>query len=100
MPRKHERVAILTEIVLESSSGRREARISDISIGGCFVDTIVTARVGEPVTLKVTLPPGYLLQLTGEIAYVLDGCGFGVSFSDLSETTRQSLEQFLATNIQ
>src|SRR5262249_50565093 len=98
MPRKHERVPILTEIVLESASGKREARISDISIGGCFVDTIVTARVGEPVALRMTLPPGYVLELTGEIAYVLDGYGFGVSFTDLSETASKSIEQFLATN--
>ena len=100
MPRKHERVPILTEIVLESASGKREARISDISIGGCFVDTIVTARVGEPVALRITLPPGYVLELKGEIAYVLDGCGFGVSFTDLSETASKSIEQFLATNSQ
>jgi PilZ domain len=100
MPRKHERVPILTEIVLESASGKREARISDISIGGCFIDTIVTARVGEPVALKMTLPPGYVLEVTGTIAYVLDGCGFGVSFTDMSEIAVRSIEQFLSTSSQ
>ena len=100
MPRKHERVPILTEIVLESASGKRDARISDLSMGGCFVDTIITARVGEPVSLKMTLPPGYVVEVTGNIAYVLDGCGFGVSFTDLSTVAMKSIEQFLASNPQ
>src|SRR5262249_25076512 len=98
MPRKHERVPILTEIVLESASGKRDARISDLSIGGCFVDTIINARVGEPVSLKMTLPPGYVLEVTGTIAFVLDGTGFGVSFTDLSEIATKSIEQFLASS--
>ena len=100
MPRKHERVPILTEIVLESASGKRDARISDLSMGGCFVDTIITARVGEPVALKMTLPPGYILDVKGTIAYILDGTGFGVSFTDLSEIAVKSIEQFLASNPQ
>jgi Tfp pilus assembly protein PilZ len=100
MPRKHERLPILTEIVLSSASGNREARISDLSVGGCFVDTIVVARVGEEVSLKMTLPPDYIVETTGTIAYIFDGTGFGVSFTDLSETAAKSIEQFLASNAQ
>lgn len=95
MPRKHERKAIFTEIVLRSASGKREARISDLSMGGCFVDTIVNARVGEDVSLRITFDPGYVLDLTGKIAYVLEGTGFGVSFTDLTDAAIKSLRQQL-----
>jgi hypothetical protein len=96
MPRKHERKPIFTEIVLRSASGKREARISDLSMGGCFVDTIVNAQVGEEVSLKITFDPGYVLELTGTIAYVLEGNGFGVSFTDLTDAAVKSLSQQLA----
>ena len=98
MPRQHERVTIFTEIVLNAASGMRGARISDLSVGGCFVDTIVTARVGENVSLKMTLPPDNVVEAAGTVAYVFDGTGFGVSFTDLSETAAKSIEEFVASN--
>ena len=100
MQRKHDRVTIFTEIVLNSASGNRDARISDLSAGGCFVDTIVTARVGEEVSLKMTLPPGDVIEVTGNVAYVFDGTGFGVSFTSLSDSARKSIEEFVASNTQ
>ncbi len=44
MPRKEERVPFLMEILLESASGKREARISDIGPEGCYIDSIVTTQ--------------------------------------------------------
>ena len=95
MPRTHERQAILTEIELESASGKREARISDLSYGGCFVDTIMTARVGEDVMLRLRSDSGDHLELSGHIAYILDGFGFGIQFGELTEAARAGLSQYL-----
>jgi Tfp pilus assembly protein PilZ len=95
MPRKHERSTFLTEIILESASGKREARISDVSEGGCFVDTIVTVRPGEEVSLTGTLDSGERLDVKGKVAYVLDGFGFGVEFIELSDTSRQAVNKMI-----
>jgi hypothetical protein len=95
MPRKHERSTFLTEIVLESASGKREARISDVSEGGCFVDTIVTVRPGEEVSLSGTLEGGENLNVKGKVAYVLDGFGFGVEFTEVSGESRQAINKIL-----
>ena len=95
MARKHERSPFLTEVLLESSSGRREARISDVSEGGCFVDTIVTVRQGEEVSLSGRLDSGEELSVTGKVAYVMDGFGFGVEFTDVSESSRATLLKIL-----
>lgn len=93
--RTHERTAILTEIEMTSASGRREARISDLSLGGCFVDTIVTARVGEDITLRLGLDSDQPIEVSGTIVYILDGFGFGISFGELTEAVRLALSRYL-----
>lgn len=95
MPRKYERSTFLTEILLESASGKREARISDVSEGGCFVDTIVVVRPGEEVSLTGKLDSGEQLNVKGRVAYVMDGFGFGVEFTDLSDDSRQAINKIL-----
>jgi|SRR4051812_42921615 Tfp pilus assembly protein PilZ len=95
MARKHERSTFLTEILLESASGKREARISDVSEGGCFVDTITTVRPGEEVSLISTLESGEQFSIKGKVAYVMDGFGFGVEFTDVSEESRKVINKIL-----
>ncbi len=95
MPRKHERSQYLNEVLLEWASGKREARISDLSLGGCFVDTIVLVRPGDEVTVRGTLGGAEPLELKGKVAYVMDGFGFGMSFTDLSEEAQRSLSKIL-----
>ena len=83
--------------MLESASGKREARISDLSVGGCFVDTIMTVRPGEVVSLSGTLDSGESFQLRGKVVYVMDGFGFGVSFVELSEDSKELVERIVGS---
>lgn len=85
MPREHERYPHFIEIVLESASGKREARISDISVGGCFIDSIAGVFVTEPISFVVKTDDGRIIDFKGEVTYIFPGIGFGVRFSDLSE---------------
>lgn len=91
MPRKNERYPYLKEVELEFASGRRTARISDISIGGCYIDTIAQVPVGEATTLHITSASGDSMQFRGKVAYVLEGFGFGVEFVDLTDVQREFL---------
>jgi hypothetical protein len=93
MPREHERVPLSLEAVLESSAGKRETRISDLSMGGCYVDSIVTAPVGENVIVSVRMPTGEWMKLSGEVIYCFPGMGFGLCFSSLAEYDRDLLER-------
>ena len=95
MPREQERVTYLIEIVLECASGKREARISDLSPGGCYIDSIVAVQEGEPVGFSLNSPDGETLPFTGEIAYVLDGFGFGVKFTGLTDEHKTFLDQVI-----
>jgi hypothetical protein len=80
MPREHERTQYFTEISLESASGKREARISDVSLGGCFVDTITN---------------GDRLDIKGKVAYVMGGFGFGVEFTELDGDSEAVLKKII-----
>lgn len=92
MPREHERISHLVEVVLESASGKREVRISDLSLGGCFVETIAQLGQGEDAKLLVKRPDGEPLAFTGKIAYALQGVGFGMKFDELTDDQRTFLE--------
>jgi hypothetical protein len=82
MPRQQERVTHFEEIVLESASGRQPARISDISDGGCYIDTIVEVKVGDEVSFEIRRPDGTSRRRKGVIAYHFTGMGFGVRYAD------------------
>ena len=94
-PRQYERIPVSLEIVLESSSGKRDARISDLSMGGCFIDIIAHARDGETVVFQVRLPAGPWAQLYGEVVYCSPGFGFGLRFTNLAGEERILLEQVI-----
>jgi hypothetical protein len=95
MPRKLERTIYLAEIMLEGSSGRRQVRITDLSLGGCFVDGIVAFGKGERVSIELTNTEGKAMRVSGEVVWISDGVGFGVQFVDLDPSQILFLEQML-----
>ncbi len=95
MPRKHERVPFLAEIILHSASGKRTVRISDLSRGGCYVDTISTMADGETVSFELVHPNGERLSFNGEVCYSFEGQGFGLKFTDLGDDQKKFLERVL-----
>ena len=96
MPRKEDRYTYLQEVELEFASGRRSARISDISNGGCYIDTIAQVPVGEVVALHISSTSGESMEFKGRVAYILEGFGFGVEFTDLNDDSRAFLQKVVA----
>jgi CheY-like chemotaxis protein len=93
MPRKHERVAVSLEVVWEATSGQDLARMGDISMGGCYIDTMAQAAIGEIVSFKVHLPTGHWVQLRGEVVHQFPNGGIGVLFVNLTEEDQILIEQ-------
>lgn len=85
MPRKEERVSYFNEVVLEWASGRREARITDLSHGGCYVETIATLPEGADISFDLASADGHTVRINGVVAHVFPGFGFGIKFVDLSD---------------
>ena len=98
MPRRHERSLVRKEISLRSVSGERETLISNVSLGGCFVESISIYRPGDDVEFDLHNEAGQVLHFTGTIAHVLEGRGFGLTFTNLAPEHLAFLEAALAVN--
>lgn len=80
-------------------SGRYEARIEDISLGGCFVNARGQVQEGDPITVEINLPTGEWLRLAGKVTAYYPGIGFGVAFGELTPLQELSLEQLVTSSL-
>src|SRR5215207_5153584 len=70
------------------------ARVSDISVDGCYVDTIATHfAVGDIVSIEIRLPSGQWLPLRGEVTHTTPNVGFGLCFTFLTEDEQRQIRQ-------
>jgi hypothetical protein len=79
----------------QGSTAKQNVRISDLSEGGCYVDTIVRVTEGETLSLQLLIPDGSWFELQGVVAHEFPGMGFGVRFVNLNEAQRQQISQLL-----
>src|SRR6185295_14252435 len=92
------RKRILLEAKWESMSRTHEARIDDVSLGGCFVNTFGRVDLDEEVNLQIELPSGHSLFLTGHVASYQPGIGFGMRFDALNEEELAMLQELIANS--
>jgi hypothetical protein len=90
--RTSQRKRILVEAKWESMSNTHEARVDDVSLGGCFVNTFGRVEPNEAVNLQIKLPSGEWLPLRGRVASYQPGVGFGISFTSLSKNETAALK--------
>jgi hypothetical protein len=93
--RSDERVSLNLPARWDGLSGAHEARIEDLSLGGCFINTPGRVDPGEIVGIEIKLPSGEWLQLRGEVASCQQGIGFGLLFSFLTDDEEQALRELV-----
>jgi hypothetical protein len=91
--REDERARVSLEAWWEGMSGRHTARVSDISMGGCFIDTLGAAEIGELIVFAIKRPTGGWLQLSGQVVSVDANVGFSVGYSFLTDEEQQELKR-------
>jgi PilZ domain len=74
-----------------------EARVDDVSLGGCFVNTFGRVELNESVNLQILLPSGEWLPLTGFVASYQPGVGFGLAFNDLRKEESTVLKELITS---
>jgi hypothetical protein len=79
--RASERLLANIPVRWEGLSGTLGARTEDISVGGCFVNTLGIAIPGDSMMLELCLPSGEWLAVNGQVTSYLQGMGFGVKFT-------------------
>ena len=93
--RNEGRALLLLHVEWEGASGKSEARTSDLSSGGCFVDTMAQVLEGEALNFKIMLPGGDVVVTKGVVTYAYPNIGFGIRFSDMSDEDKFKLETIL-----
>jgi hypothetical protein len=94
--RRDDRLEVCLDAAWDGKSGNHTARVTDLSDGGCYVDTLGEAHVGEILNFKLQLPTGDWLELTGEIAHGTPSLGFGLRFVDLTDDQMEKLRSLIA----
>ena len=93
--REEERKDVSLEVRWEGGSGRHTARVSDLSLGGCYLDTLGQAEVGEIVALEIKMPSGEWLPLRGTVAFHQPGLGFSICFTFMTDEEQYQLTQLI-----
>ena len=93
--REKPRFRLSLDAMWDSSTQAHSARITDLSEGGCFLDSVGEVRTGEIVGFRVLLPDQDWLYLEGEVRHYTAGRGFGVKFVDLNEEQTEKLHWLL-----
>ncbi len=94
--RSEDRLDVCLDAAWDGKSGNYEARVTDLSEGGCYVDTLGEANVGEILSFKIQMPSGEWLALTGEVAHETPPMGFGLRFVYLGDEQLEKLRSLIS----
>jgi len=94
--RKEPRMPLRLEVQWNGCEERVPDVTTDISLSGCYVESLNSVSVGEVLTLGLRLPSSDTLPLLCEVRYQHPTIGFGLRFLDLSSSQRACLEGLLA----
>jgi hypothetical protein len=83
------------EVVLSETQTRIQGRTSDLSRGGCFLDTASWFPAGSTVTIRLT-KDHRRFEGDGEVVYSLVGMGMGVKFTAAEIEQLGTVEKWVA----
>jgi PilZ domain len=96
--REHRRLAQPFEARWEGASGSGQCRLSDLSVGGCFVQAMAQPAVGERT--KVTIAAGpQTLTIAGRVVAVERGLGFSMQFDAATDDATAEVRRHLGALI-
>jgi hypothetical protein len=85
----------VTEIVDIASATRITARVSDISLTGCYLDVINVFAPGTKI--QINIRHGSLqFEATGAVVYSLPGMGMGITFNPVAPDMASVLKRWIA----
>ena len=93
--RTNERKSLNLDARWYGLSGQHEARISDIGLGGCFVNTVTRVELGQLIGIEIRRPSGEWIRLQGAISSCHEGVGFGLEFTGLTEHQKSALKELM-----
>ncbi len=93
-----EQVNVSLDIVWEGTAGKYDARMSEISTEGCFIDSMGQEVMGETIKFRVRLPSGIWVALDGEVISREYPIGFEMRFTNLTGENLKLVTQVVAAH--
>lgn len=85
------------EIRIEGATTPVRGKLSDISLGGCYVQMMMPLRVGSKVELSIWLDAAKIMT-AGMVTSSHPGFGLGVKFIGMLAADRERLQAYLKTH--
>jgi hypothetical protein len=90
--RRHARITRPFDGNWRGASGASRCRISDLSLGGCYVQSLASPTAGEQTVVTIRFGNEQSLSLTGKVVYVDAAMGFAVEFILVTAEVAEQLE--------
>jgi len=84
-----------TEVKERESQTQLSARVSEIGLGGCYVDTLSPFPNGTLVHIRI-IRDGGAFECEAKVVYVHDSFGMGIAFTNIAVDQRRLLENWIA----
>ena len=88
-------VSAVAQIVELRSGTRVNMRISDLSLGGCYIDSMSPLQIGTEIRLGL-LKDKKIIEVNGTVIYSHPGLGMGVSFARATAEQRAEIEKWVS----
>lgn len=87
--------AALPSRSLDAVSSKCPDVTSDVSLGGCYIESLNSVKVGQVLNLRLCLPSNKTLKFRGEVRYHQPTIGFGLKFLQLTPSEQTTLEALI-----
>jgi len=89
------KIAVPMELHPEGSTAPFRTSTVELSVGGCYIETMFTFAVGTVLTMKLWIDE-VQISTTAKVATCFPQVGNGMEFTEISAEDKTKIEQFLA----
>lgn len=95
--RQHFRFRVSLAARLHLESGKTlSGRVKDISMGGCYLQSLARVEIDEPVRCILQLAGEDVLELNSTVAFHRPYVGLGLEFKSLTKEQTEKLKNIIA----
>jgi uncharacterized protein (TIGR02266 family) len=99
--RKYSRYPLIADIQYESNSPVLNARVSDISLGGLFIDTVNALELGSKVRFSLVLPRELSadpVEGEGVVTWSQLTVGMGIRFTRMARSDWEKIKSYVESS--
>jgi hypothetical protein len=83
------------EVTARDTETKLSARMSELGLGGCYVDTLSPFPTGTLLHVRI-IRDGGAFECEAKVVYVHEGFGMGIAFTNMALDQRRMLENWIA----